>query len=211
MQAGNCSQRNSLVLSSLNEMILSDRTIKEEIKKGNIVIDPFDKSAVQPASVDLRLGHEFKLFMPSRRPFIDPTNHIDDYSSTENIIKKNDYLTIHPGQFILGATLERIEFANNIVARLDGRSSLGRLGVMIHATAGTVSPGWKGQLVLEISNLGTLPIALYPGMRVCQISFSYLTTPVDNAYGSKVLKSKYQNQMGAMGSRLSKEFRKKKK
>lgn len=192
-------------------MILSDHTIKEEIKKRNIVIEPLDLKAIQPASVDLRLGDVFRLFTPSRRPFIDPINHVEDYSSEETVLKKGDFITIHPGQFILGTTLERVEIGPSVVARLDGRSSLGRLGVMIHATAGMVSPGWKGHLVLEISNIGTLPIALYPGMRICQVSFSYLTTPADNVYGSRELKSKYQGQRGVMASRLDVEFKKHRK
>ncbi|MDO8599860.1 MAG: dCTP deaminase [bacterium] len=191
-------------------MILSDRTIKEEIKKGNIVIKPLDKSAIQPAGIDLRLGYEFRLFVPTKRPFIDPTkDFIDDYTESYTL-KKGEFLTIHPGQFVLGIMYEWVEFGNHLTARLDGRSSLGRLGVLIHATAGSVDPGWRGNLVLEISNVGSLPIALYPEMRICKISFHYLTTPSDNVYGSKVLKSKYAGQKGVVTSKLNLEFKKKK-
>lgn len=188
-------------------MILSDRTIKEELKKGKLVIEPLAQQAIQPSSVDLRLGWEFRLFTPSMRPYIDPRSHIEDYSEFYKV-KDDGFLTIHPRQFILGTTLEKIEIPNYLVARLDGRSSLGRLGVMIHATAGFVPPGWKGHLVLEISNVGTLPIALYPEMKICQISFARLTEPAQYPYGSRGLGSKYQGQKGVAASRLSQEFKK---
>lgn len=187
--------------------MLSDKTIKEELSKGKLKIAPLAPNAIQPSSIDLRLGYEFRLFTPSKRPYINPRDNIDDYSEVVKV-KKNDFLTIHPGQFVLGTTLERIEIPNYIVSHLDGRSSLGRLGVMIHSTAGHVAPGFKGHLILEISNTGNLPIALSPEMPVCQISFAYLTTPAENPYGSKNLKSKYQGQRGATGSKFSKEFEK---
>lgn len=188
-------------------MILSDRTIKEEIKKKGIVIKPFMLQAVQPAGVDLRLGNEFRLFSPSKMPYIDPTKDIGGYTETVKI-EDGEFITIHPGQFILGIIYEWVEFKNHITARLDGRSSLGRLGIMIHATAGSVDPGWKGNLVLEISNVGSLPIALYPKMRICKISFHYLTEPSENVYGSKKLKSKYAGQRGVVASKLNQEFKK---
>lgn len=188
-------------------MILSDKTIRAELKKGKLVIEPLGEKAIQPSSIDLRLGYQFRLFTPSRRPYIDPRNHIEDYSQNVEI-KKDDFLTVHPGEFILGTTFERLEIPDYLVARLDGRSSLGRLGVMIHATAGYVPPGWKGHLVLEISNVGTLPIALYPEMRVCQVSFERLTEPAEKPYGSRGLGSKYQGQKGVAISKLDREFKK---
>lgn len=188
-------------------MILSDKTIKREIKKKGIIIKPFDKDAIQPAGVDLRLGNEFRLFSPTKRPYIDPTKDIGDYTESF-IVKDGEFITMHPGQFVLGVVYEWIEFGNHLTARLDGRSSLGRLGILIHATAGSVDPGWKGNLVLEISNVGSLPIALYPKMRICKISFDYLTEPSQNVYGSKKLHSKYAGQKGVVLSKLNKEFRK---
>lgn len=188
-------------------MILSDKTIREEIKKGRLVIEPFEKEAVQPSSVDLRLGYEFRIFNSAMLPFIDPRNHIKDYTDVIKL-KKNKFIVIHPGQFILGTTLERFKIPSNLVARLEGRSSLGRLGIMIHSTAGYVDPGFKGILVLEISNVGSLPLALYPEMPICQISFAYLTTPAENPYGSRKVRSKYQGQRTATPSKLEKEFKK---
>lgn len=185
--------------------MLSDKTIKEELKKGKLKINPIAKGAIQPSSVDLRLGFEFRLFIPSKRPYINPRDSIDDYSEVRKV-KRGEFLTIHPNQFVLGATLERIEVPDYLVGHLDGRSSLGRLGVMIHSTAGHIAPGFKGQLILEISNVGNLPIALFPEMPVCQISFARLSTPAENPYGSKNLKSKYQGQKGAIGSKFSEEF-----
>lgn len=187
--------------------MLSDKTIKEELKKGKLQVEPLGRNAIQPSSIDMRLGYEFRLFTPSKRPYIDPSQHIEDYSELVKL-KKKEFLTIHPGQFILGTTLESVSVPNYMVGHLDGRSSLGRLGVMIHATAGHVNAGFRGQLVLEISNVGNLPIALYPEMQICQISFTYLTTPAENPYGSKKLKNKYQGQKGVLGSKLEKEFRK---
>lgn len=188
-------------------MILSDKTIKREIKNGGIVIRPFDSKAVQPAGVDLRLGNEFRLFSPTKRPYIDPTKEMGDYTEVLSV-SDGDFITIHPSQFVLGVVYEWVEVANHMTARLDGRSSLGRLGILIHATAGSVDPGWKGNLVLEISNVGSLPILLYPKMAICKISFDYLTEPSENVYGSKSLHSKYAGQKGVVMSKLNQEFKK---
>ncbi len=155
-------------------MILSDRTIREEIEAERIVIEPFDPACVQPSSVDLHLDAE---------AFI-----------------------LHPGEFVLGSTSERIALPDDLVARLEGKSSLGRLGLLIHSTAGFVDAGWDGQLTLELSNVCNLPITLYPGMKIGQISFIRMTTPADVPYGSAAVGSKYQGQRGPVPSQYWKNF-----
>lgn len=158
-------------------MLLSDTDIMRELKNGNLVIRPLDeKLQIQPASVDLRLSNEFRIFKQTEKSYIDPRKDESEY--TERVeIKRGKTLIMHPKEFVLGSTLEYIEIPVYLSARLDGRSSLGRLGLVIHSTAGTVEPGWKGKLTLEISNVGKLPLALYPNMRICQISFYRLESP----------------------------------
>ncbi len=186
--------------------VLSDRTIRDEIKKGRIVIDPFDDSAVQPASVDLRLKGSFRVFRSTSKPFIDVREPVDDLTELIEIAAEEPFV-IQPGTFFLGSTLETITLPDDIVGRVDGKSSLGRLGLLVHATAGYIDPGWTGRLTLELSNQSQMPIALYLGMRIAQISFQRLSTPVDRPYGSPGLGSKYQGQTGPTPSRISEEFR----
>ncbi len=174
-------------------MVLSDRTIKEEIEKGRIVIRPLDTKNIQPASVDLRLGKKFRVFRNDRLPYIDVKKDTSEVAELVEADETTPFI-LHPGQFVLGVTYEHVEIPDDIVGRLDGKSSLGRLGLVVHSTAGFVDPGWKGSLTLELSNQSTLPITLYYMMKVSQISFFRTTTAVDHPYGSRELGSKYQGQ-----------------
>lgn len=182
-------------------MVLSDHSILEEIEAGHIVIEPYDRNAVQPSSVDLKLGNDFRVFEYSTHRYIDPYARDIDYTKSCSVAD-GDAFVLHPGEFALGTTFERVALPNNIVGRLEGKSTLGRLGLMIHSTAGYVDPGWDGFLTLELANVANLPILLYPGMRIGQISFTYMSTPVDVPYGSPRLGSHYQGQRGATPSAL---------
>ena len=186
-------------------MVLSDRTIKEEMASGRIVIRPLDPDDIQPASVDLRLDRKLLVFSNSRRPHIDVKKGLDDLTEIVEIDDEFPFI-LHPGEFVLGSTLEHIELPDDLVARLEGKSSLGRIGLVIHSTAGFVDPGWKGHLTLELSNLSRLPITLYYSMKIGQISYLRLTTPADRLYGSEELGSKYQGQTEPTASRFSLEF-----
>lgn len=181
-------------------MILSDRTIREELASGRLVIDPLDDANVQPSSVDLCLGSDFRVFRNSRHAYIDPRIDQPDLM-TQIIATEEEPFVLHPGEFALGTTFERIALPDDILGRLEGKSTLGRLGLMIHSTAGYVDPGWDGYLTLELSNVSNLPILLYPGMRIGQISFTQMTTPVDIPYGDPRLGSHYQGQVGATPSK----------
>ena len=187
--------------------VLSDRTIKEELGAGRLGIDPLDPDAIQPASVDLRLDRSFRVFRSTARPFVDVREPVDDLTELIEIAEDKPFI-IQPASFCLGSTIEKITLPDDIVARVDGKSSLGRLGLLVHATAGYVDPGWTGCLTLELSNQSQMPIALYYGMRIAQVSFLRLTTPVDRPYGSEELGSKYQGQTGPTASRISREFEK---
>ncbi len=182
-------------------MVLSDHSIREELAAGRIVIDPFVPEYIQPSSIDLRLGNDFRVFEYSTYRCIDPHDVGADYTKACEVAD-GDAFVLHPGEFALGTTLERVVLPDNIVARLEGKSTLGRLGLMIHSTAGYVDPGWDGYLTLELSNVANLPILLYPGMKIGQISFTYMSTPVDVPYGAPELGSHYQGQVGATPSAL---------
>jgi dCTP deaminase len=187
-------------------MVLSDRTIRAEIAAGRILIDPLGPGAVQPASVDLRLGRLFRVFKNSNLPFIDVKREYPDLTELVEIEGETPFI-LHPGEFALGVTYERVRLPDDIVGRLEGKSSLGRLGLIIHSTAGYVDPGWDGALTLELSNLANLPITLYEGMKVSQISFLRLSEPAEHPYGSKEAGSKYQGQEGPTPSRYYLNFR----
>lgn len=174
-------------------MVLSDRTIREEIAGGHIIIDPLDESSIQPASVDLRLGYKLRVFRSHRLQVIDVREPMEQLTELVVIDEANPFV-LHPGEFALGVTLESICLSSSVVGRLDGKSSLGRLGLVVHSTAGFVDPGWEGNLTLELSNLANLPINLYARMKVSQISFMRLTTPAENPYGSAKIGSKYRGQ-----------------
>ena len=185
--------------------VLSDRTILKELELGRIVIDPLDPRDVQPASVDLHLSDSLLIFVNSKRPFIDIRENIADLTERVTATPESPFI-LHPGEFVLGSTHERVELPDDLVARLEGKSSLGRLGLVIHSTAGFVDPGFRGPLTLELSNNARLPITLYPGMKICQISYIRLTEPAWRPYGTPGLGSKYQEQDGPTPSRLSQEF-----
>lgn len=185
-------------------MIFSDRSIKQAIESGSILIDPFEPSHVQPSSVDLRVGDGFRVFVNHRYSEIDPRAPQEDL--TQLVEVGDGPFMLHPGEFVLGSTLERVKLGEDVVARLEGKSSLGRLGLLIHSTAGFVDPGFEGHITLELSNVATLPIAIYPGMKIGQISFYQMTTTADHPYGSPELGSKYQGQSGPTASRSHRDF-----
>jgi dCTP deaminase len=180
--------------------VLSDGTIRRLVEDGRIKIDPWDESLVQPASVDLRLGDSFRVFHNHRTSSIDlrdPPQHL-----TEEVkVTGDEPFVIHPGEFALGRTLEWVELPDDIVARIEGKSSLGRLGLIVHATAGFCDPGWKGTLTLELANLTRVPIRLYHGLAIAQLSFMALDAPAERPYGHEELGSHYQGQVGATASR----------
>ena len=188
-------------------MVLSDRTIKEELAKGRIVVEPLDPSDIQPASVDLHLDRKLLVFRNTRQPYIDVRKDMPDLTEIEEIPDDTPFI-LHPGEFVLASTLESVTLPDDVVARLEGKSSLGRIGLLIHSTAGYVDPGWSGHLTLELSNVANLPVTLYYRMKIGQISFLRLTTPADNLYGSPVLGSKYQGQVEPTASRFFKDFSK---
>ncbi len=180
--------------------VLSDGTIRRLVDAGRIVIRPWDPAQLQPASVDLRLGDSFRVFHNHRTSAIDlrdPPSNL-----TEEVTPPPDEpFVIHPGEFCLGRTLERVELPDDVVARVEGKSSLGRLGLIVHATAGFVDPGWKGTLTLELNNLTRVPIKLYPGLPIAQLSVMALDRPAERPYGSSGLGSHYQGQVAATESR----------
>ncbi|MGD0896082.1 MAG: dCTP deaminase [Acidimicrobiales bacterium] len=187
-------------------MILSDRSIREELAAGRIVIDPLDEAAIQPSSVDLHVDRYFRVFRSHTARVIDVKKNQE--SLTELVeIGGDESLILHPGEFVLGSTLERVALADDLVGRLEGKSGLGRLGLLIHSTAGFVDPGFDGYLTLELSNVASLPITVYPGMKIGQVSFLRMTSPAERPYGSASLGSKYQNQRGPTPSRYFENFR----
>jgi dCTP deaminase len=188
-------------------VVLSDRSIREEISQGRLVIDPLGDGCIQPSSVDLRLAPLFRVFRVGilPRPYLDVGQPMEGFTELVEVAEDEPFI-IQPGEFVLAATLETITLPDDIVARVDGKSSLGRLGLLIHATAGFVDPGWTGRLTLELSNVAKMPIAVRPGMRICQISFLRLSTPAERLYGSPGLGSKYQGQTEPTASRAYQDF-----
>ena len=185
-------------------MILSDTDIARRLEAGDLVIDPLDdpELQIQPASVDLRLGTEFLEFRRTNIPCIHPDSEreVDEYV-TETVVEDGDAFILHPGDFVLGTTAERVEIPPDLLAHVEGRSSLGRLAIVVHATAGLCDPGYRGQITLELSNLGAAPVALRPGMRVSQLTFTELSSPAERPYGSS-RGSKYQDQTGPQASKI---------
>jgi dCTP deaminase len=187
-------------------MVLSDRTIRNEIEAGRIELDPFDETMIQPSSVDVRVDRKFRVFHNARYPFIDVRQPMEDL--TELVTVENDEpFILHPGEFVLGQTLERVRLPSDLVARLEGKSSLGRLGLLIHSTAGFVDAGFEGNLTLELSNVANLPITIYHGMPIGQISFMRMDGPVESPYGSGQARSKYQGQAEPTPSRFYENFK----
>jgi dCTP deaminase len=185
-------------------MILSDGAILDRLAEGDLVVEPLEDVdlQVQPASIDLRLGREFLEFQRTNIPCIHPNSEqeVEEYVD-ETVVAEGGEFILHPGDFVLGTTMERVEIPGDLIAHVQGRSSLGRLAVVVHATAGVVDPGYRGQITLELSNLGTAPVALTPGMRVSQLIFTELSEPADRPYGAE-RGSKYQDQAGPQASRI---------
>jgi dCTP deaminase len=186
-------------------MILSDRDIRAELEAGRIVIDPLVPDAVQPSSVDLHLGNRFRVFRNNRTAVIDPREEQPELTELVEIAGDEPFI-LHPNEFALGATFERVALPDDLVARLEGKSSLGRLGLLIHSTAGYVDPGWEGTLTLELSNVANLPIKLYDGMKIGQISFQRLSSAVEVGYGDARIGSKYRGQTDPTASRYHADF-----
>lgn len=183
-------------------MILSDATLRELFSSGRILLDPYDPELVQPASVDVRLGTEFRVMRNSRITHIDPFEPQTKLMDTVSVPEGEPFV-LHPGEFALGHTLETVGCPDDIVGVVNGKSSLGRLGIQVHATAGFIDPGFKGTVVLELSNVSNLPILLRPGMKVAQLVFQKLDRPAERPYGHPDLKSKYQGQSGAVASKYN--------
>lgn len=186
-------------------MLLSDRDIKRAIDDGDLGIDPYDPTLVQPSSVDCRMDRFFRVFNNSKYTHIDPKKRMEDLTSLVEV-PEGDPFVLHPGEFVLGSTLERFTLSNKIAARLEGKSSLGRLGLLTHSTAGFIDPGFDGCITLELSNVSNLPITLWPGMKVGQLAIFNLTSPAEIPYGSGKLGSKYQGQRGPTPSRAYLNF-----
>ena len=186
-------------------MLLSDRDILAEIEAKRIVLEPYDETLLQPSSIDFRLDRYFRVFENHRYPHIDPA--ADQSDLTREVEPNGDEpFILHPGEFVLGSTLEVVSLPDDLAARVEGKSSLGRLGLLTHATAGFVDPGFSGHVTLELANVATLPIKLYPGMKIGQLCFFRLSSPAQHPYGSAKYGSRYQGQRGPTPSRSYANF-----
>ncbi|MDQ1673700.1 MAG: dCTP deaminase [Frankiaceae bacterium] len=181
-------------------MLLSDRDITRQLDEGRVRLEPYDPKLIQPSSVDVRLDRWFRVFQNHRYAFIDPSQEQEDLTELVEPIG-DDAFVLHPGEFVLGATLEVVTLPDDVAARLEGKSSLGRLGLLTHSTAGFIDPGFSGHVTLELGNVATLPIKLWPGMKIGQLAFFQLSSPAENPYGSAVYGSRYQGQRGPTPSR----------
>src|SRR5213082_2485102 len=186
-------------------MVLSDATIARLLAEGRMEIDPYDPALLQPSSVDVRVDRFFRVFHNNRYPYIDVRKPQEDLTELVEVEGDTPFV-LHPGEFVLGSTLERIRLPDDLVARLEGKRSLGRLGLLIHSTAGFIDPGWDGHVTLELSNVANLPITIYYGMKIGQLSFVQLTEPAETPYGADKLGSKYQGQQGPTPSRYWQNF-----
>jgi len=187
-------------------VLLSDRDLRAEIASGRVRLEPYDEAMVQPSSVDVRLDKYFRLFDNHKYPFIDPAEDQPDLTRLIEIERDEPFI-LHPGEFVLGSTFEVVTMPDDLAARLEGKSSLGRLGLLTHSTAGFIDPGFSGHVTLELSNVATLPIKLWSGMRVGQLCFFRLSSPTENPYGSAKYGSRYQGQRGPTASRSFQNFR----
>jgi len=192
------------VAARIASVVLSDRTITRLLEQSRIEIDPYEPALLQPSSVDVRVDRYFRVFRNNLYPFIDVKQAQEDL--TELVEIGDEPFILHPGEFVLGSTLERIRLPDDLVARLEGKSSLGRLGLLIHSTAGFIDPGWDGHVTLELSNVANLPITIYRGMKIGQLSFMELSEPAASPYGSDGIGSKYQGQRGPTPSRYYRNF-----
>ena len=186
-------------------MLLSDRDIRSEIDTGRVKIDPYDPGLVQPSSIDVRLDRFFRVFENHKYPHIDPAVEQPDLTRLVEVDPEEVFI-LHPGEFVLASTYEVLSLPNDIASRLEGKSSLGRLGLLTHSTAGFIDPGFSGHVTLELSNMATLPIKLYPGMRIGQLCMFKLSSPAEYPYGSSVYGSRYQGQRGPTPSRAHQNF-----
>jgi dCTP deaminase len=179
--------------------------LREEIAARRIVIEPLDERCIQPSSIDVKVSNLFRVFRNHTAGIIDVKQDLEDLTEMVNVDPDGVFM-LHPGEFVLGSTLERITVPDDLVARIEGKSSLGRLGLLIHSTAGFIDAGFDGHITLELSNVASLPITIYPGMKIGQISFVRMTTPADNPYGKGARGSKYQGQRGPTPSRYFENF-----
>ncbi|MCL2516059.1 MAG: dCTP deaminase [Microbacteriaceae bacterium] len=186
-------------------MLLSDRDIKSELDSGRIALEPYEPAMIQPSSIDVRLDRFFRLFSNHKYPFIDPAEDQSDLTHLVEVAGDEPFI-LHPGEFVLGSTYERVSLPDDVAARLEGKSSLGRLGLLTHSTAGFIDPGFTGHVTLELSNVATLPIKLWPGMKIGQMCFFRLTSPAEKPYGSADYSSRYQGQRGPTASRSHLNF-----
>ena len=187
-------------------MLLSDRDIRAAVDKGDLIIEPYDPALVQPSSVDVRMDRFFRVFNNSKYTHIDPKQQQDDLTSLGEV-PENEPFVLHPGEFVLGATLEKFTLPAHLAGRLEGKSSLGRLGLLTHSTAGFIDPGFSGHITLELSNVANLPITLWPGMKVGQLALFCMSSPAEIPYGSGTIGSKYQGQRGPTPSKAYLNFR----
>jgi dCTP deaminase len=187
-------------------VILSDRSLREALATGRIIVDPLDDSCIQPSSIDLKVDGLFRVFRNHTAGVIDVRQDLEDLTELVSIPAEGVFM-LHPGEFVLGSTAERISVPDDLVARIEGKSSLGRLGLLIHSTAGFIDAGFDGHITLELSNVANLPITIYPGMKIGQISFLQMTTAAEHPYGSGAKGSKYQGQRGPTPSRYFENFR----
>ncbi|CAB4576019.1 unannotated protein [freshwater metagenome] len=186
-------------------MLLSDGDIRKQLDAGRIKLNPLNLDLLQPSSIDVRLDRFFRLFDNHKYPYIDPREEQDELTRFVEVASDEAFI-LHPGEFVLGSTFEYVSLPNDIAARLEGKSSLGRLGLLTHSTAGFVDPGFEGHVTLELSNVATLPIKLWPGMKIGQLCFFQLSSPSENPYGSEKYGSRYQGQRGPTASRSHLRF-----
>ena len=195
----------SAALGKVSFVILSDRDLRTELAAGRIIIEPFDEACVQPSSIDIKVHNLFRVFRNHTAGIIDVKKDMTDLTELVDIPLDGVFI-LHPGEFVLGSTLERVAVPNDLVARVEGKSSLGRLGLLIHSTAGFIDAGFDGHVTLELANVANLPITLYPGMKIGQISFMKMPSPAEKPYGSGAKGSKYQGQRGPTPSRYFENF-----
>jgi len=186
-------------------VLLSDRDIKAEIAAGRVSVDPYDAAMIQPSSIDVRLDRWFRVFENHKYPHIDPSTEQPDLTRLLEP-EGSEPFVLHPGEFVLGSTYEVVTLPDDVAGRLEGKSSLGRLGLLTHSTAGFIDPGFSGHVTLELSNVATLPIMLFPGMKIGQLCLFRLSSPAENPYGSAVYGSRYQGQRGPTPSRSFANF-----
>jgi len=186
-------------------VLLSDRDIRAELESGRVALEPYDPAMIQPSSIDVRLDRFFRLFDNHKYPVIDPS--IDQPELTRLVeVEQGESFVLHPGEFVLGSTYEQVTLPDDVAARLEGKSSLGRLGLLTHSTAGFIDPGFSGHVTLELSNVATLPILLWPGMKIGQMCFFRLSSAAEQPYGSSTYGSRYQGQRGPTASRSWQNF-----